>query len=86
MRVGPGQRLLNGFKHLCTSFVGGPQGSAITNQAFPLTINAALKATEAKFKGVTVRAIQDDCDLMGDRTSSSAPAARSAPSNSSSTN
>jgi hypothetical protein len=76
MRVGQGERLLNGFKRLCTSFVGGPQGSALTNLAFPLAINAALKATEEKFPGVTtpenefpgvtVRAIQDDCDLMGD--------------------
>jgi hypothetical protein len=65
MRVGQGERLLNGFRHLCTSYVGGPQGSALTNLAFPLTINAALKATEDKFE-VTVRAIQDDCDLMGD--------------------
>jgi hypothetical protein len=66
MRVGHGQGLLNGFKRLCASFVGGPQGSALTNLAFPLRINAALKATEQKFNRVTVRAIQDDCDLMGD--------------------
>ena len=66
MRAGRGEQLLNGFKFLCTSFVGGPQGSALTNQAFPLTIDGALKRTEAEFPGVTVRAIQDDCDLLGD--------------------
>ena len=65
MRTGGGGQK-NGFKHLCTSFVGGPQGSALTNLAFPMTINAALKKTEEKFPGVTVRAIQDDCDIMGD--------------------
>ena len=66
MRTGLGDLIRNGFKRICTTFVGGPQGSALTNLAFPLTIDGALKSTEAKFKGVTVRAIQDDCDLMGD--------------------
>jgi hypothetical protein len=65
MRAGRCERLCNGFKYICSSFVGGPQGSALTNQAFPLTIDGALKRTEAKFEGVTLRAIQDDCNLQG---------------------
>jgi hypothetical protein len=66
MRAGRCERLSNGFKYICSSFIGGPQGSELTNQAFPLTIGGALKRTEAKFEGAAVRAIQDDCDLMGD--------------------
>jgi hypothetical protein len=30
-----------------------------------VAINSALKATEAKYPNVEVRAIQDDCDIMG---------------------
>ena len=30
-----------------------------------MVLDAALKAVESKFDGVEVRAIQDDCDLMG---------------------
>ena len=48
------------------AFVVGGEVMAATNQAFPLTIDGALKRTEAKFEGVTLRAIQDDCDLLGD--------------------
>ena len=54
-----------GFTHLCDGLAGGPQGSALTNLTFPMVLDAALKAVEAKFDGVEVRAIQDDCDLMG---------------------
>ena len=37
----------------------------MTNLAFPALINKALKATEAKFPGVELRAIQDDIDAAG---------------------
>jgi hypothetical protein len=35
MRVGQGQRLLNGFKHLCTSFVGGGSGKRAHQPGLP---------------------------------------------------
>ena len=54
-----------GFARVCTSTAGGPQGSPLTNLAFPALINKALKATEAKFPGVELRAIQDDIDAAG---------------------
>jgi len=54
-----------GFTHICEGTAGGPQGSPITNGAFPVVINSALKSTEAGF-GVDVKAIQDDCAVMGD--------------------
>ena len=54
-----------GFTRVCTSTAGGPQGSPLTNLAFPALINKALKATEAKFPGVELRAIQDDIDASG---------------------
>ena len=40
-----------GFAEACTSTAGGPQGSPLTNLAFPALINNALKTTEAKFPG-----------------------------------
>ena len=54
-----------GLAHLCDGKAGGPQGSALTNVTFPVAINTALKATEAKYPHDEVRAIQDDCDIMG---------------------
>jgi hypothetical protein len=51
--------------HLRNGRAGGPQGPALTNLTFPVTINSALKATEAKYPGVEVPAIQDDFDIMG---------------------
>ena len=54
-----------GFAEACTSTAGGPQGSPLTNLAFPALINNALKTTEAKFPGVELRAIQDDIDAAG---------------------
>jgi hypothetical protein len=55
----------NGLSFLCPSTAGGPQGSAITNVAFPMVIDEALKTVEEQFPGVVVRAIQDDIDVMG---------------------
>ena len=54
-----------GYTHICEGTAGGPQGSPITNGAFPMVINSALKGTEAEFE-VDVKAIQDDCAVMGD--------------------
>ena len=51
-----------GFARVCTATADGPQGSPLTDLAFPALINKALKATEAKFPGVELRAIQDDID------------------------
>jgi hypothetical protein len=38
-----------GFIKIATSTAGGPQGSPLTNIAFPALINGPLKETEAKF-------------------------------------
>ena len=56
----------NGLKLLCEEMTGGPQSSAITNVAFPVLIDSALKGAEAKFTGVEVKSIQDDIDIYGD--------------------
>ena len=56
---------LGGYTRICEGTAGGPQGSPITNGAFPAVINSALKGTEAEF-GVDVEAIQDNCAVMGD--------------------
>jgi hypothetical protein len=55
-----------GYELLCEGTAGGPQGSAITNAAFPILIDSALKGAEAKFTGVEVRGIQDDIGIYGD--------------------
>ena len=54
-----------GFRKICQSTSGGPQGSPLTNIAFPAIINKAVKDTEAKFEGVEIRCIQDDADILG---------------------
>ena len=54
-----------GFTKICESTAGGPQGSPITNLAFPIIINKAVKDTEARFEGVEIRCIQDDADIIG---------------------
>ena len=54
-----------GYKLLCRSERGGRQGNALTNLLFPLTIDAILKESEAKHKGVINRAIQDDITMIG---------------------
>ena len=56
----------NGLKFLCEGTAGGPQGSAITNVAFPVLIESPLKGLEAKPTSVEVRGIQDDIGLYGD--------------------
>ena len=37
-----------GFVYLCDGVAGGPQGCPLTNLFFPIAIDSALKATEAK--------------------------------------
>ena len=54
-----------GFIKIATSTAGGPQGSPLTNIAFPALINGPLKETKAKFPGVEIQAIQYDCDIYG---------------------
>jgi len=54
-----------GSTKICESTAGGPQGSPITNLAFPIIINKAVKDTEARFEGVEIRCIQDDADIIG---------------------
>ena len=46
--------------------MGGPQGYPLTNLLFPLAIDSAIKATEAKYQGVEAKVIQDDIDMFGD--------------------
>ena len=55
-----------GFVYLCDGVADGPQDCPLTNLLFPLAINSALKATEAKYPGVEAKAIQDDIDLSWD--------------------
>ena len=54
-----------GFTKISESTAGGPQGSPITNLAFPIIINKTVKDTEARFEGVEIRCIQDDADIIG---------------------
>ena len=56
----------SGFTKLCDSKAGGGQGNALTNLAFPSTIDGSLKRTSAKFPDVRVKAIQDDVNVCGD--------------------
>ncbi len=51
---------------LCNSVQGGAQGNSLTGIVFCLTIDKALKNTEASCPGVEVKAIQDDISLWGD--------------------
>ena len=54
-----------GFRLICESCRGGRQGNPLTNLAFPLIINKALKDVEAKFPRVEVKAYQDNITLIG---------------------
>ena len=54
-----------GYTQICESTAGGGQGSPITNLAFPIIIDEAVKGTEAKFPGIEIRCIQDDADIIG---------------------
>ena len=55
----------SGFSHICNSERGGGQGNALTGLIFVLTIDRALKDTEAHFPGIKVKAIHDDITLIG---------------------
>ena len=52
----------NGFRLLKSFDVGGAQGSPLSPIIFPAAIDGAMKATEAKYPGVKLTAIQDDID------------------------
>ena len=56
----------NGTKFLCEGTAGEPQGSTITNVAFPVLICSSLKGAEAKFTGAEIRGILDDVGLYSD--------------------
>ena len=56
-----------GLNLLCYSEEGGAQGNPLTNLAFAITIDDALKNTTAKFPEVMIRAIQDDVTIIGPR-------------------
>ena len=58
-------KLPSGFDYICNSECGGGQGNAITGQVHVLNQDAALKATEAQFPGVEVKAIHDDVTIEG---------------------
>ena len=55
----------SGYIELCRSCQGGGQGNALTNIAFPIAINRFMKACEAEFPNVEVRAYQDNITLIG---------------------
>jgi len=54
---------ISGFSHICNSERGRDQVSALTGLISVLTIDRALKDTEALFPGVNVKAIH--VDLIG---------------------
>ena len=53
------------FEHLKDFDVGGPQGSPMSNFAFPAAIDHALKSTVSRYPRVHISAIQDDIDMCG---------------------
>ena len=55
----------SGFVYLCDSESGGGQGNALTGIIYAANQDPALKATEAAFPGVEVKAIHDDITLEG---------------------
>ena len=57
-----------GIQKLTTLQVGGAQGNAVTNIAFPISIDKPLKEAERNFPGVIIRAVQDDITILGDPT------------------
>jgi hypothetical protein len=56
---------IGGFQKICESCQGGRQGNPLTNLAFPLLIDKALKDIEDKFPSVEVKAYQDNITLIG---------------------
>ena len=55
----------SGFTYLCDSESGGGQGNALTGIIYAANQDPALKATEAAFPVVEVKAIHDDIALVG---------------------
>ena len=54
-----GSRLLKSFD------ISGAQGSPLSPIIFPAAIDGAMKATEARYPGVKLTAIQDDTGVLG---------------------
>ena len=48
------------FEFLCHGLMGGGQGNALTGQFYVVNQDPALKAVQAKFPNVDIKAIQDD--------------------------
>ena len=46
--------------------MGGGQGNALTGQFYVVNQDPALKAVQAKFPNVDIKAIQDDITIFGD--------------------
>ena len=54
------------FDLLCEGLKGGGQGNALTGQFYVINQDPALKAVQAKFPNVDIKAIQDDITIFGD--------------------
>ena len=54
------------FNFLCKGLKGGGQGNALTGQFYVINQDPALKAVQAKFPNVDIKAIQDDITIFGD--------------------
>ena len=54
------------FDYLCDGLMGGGQGNALTGQFYVINQDPALKAVQAKFPNVDLKAIQDDITIFGD--------------------
>ena len=54
------------FEFLCDGLMGGGQGNALTGQFYVVNQDPALKAVQAKFPNVDIKAIQDDITIFGD--------------------
>ena len=52
------------FEFLCNGLMGGGQGNALTGQFYVVNQDPALKAVQAKFPNVDIKAIQDDITLL----------------------
>jgi len=55
----------SGFTYLCDSESGGGQGNALTGIIYAANQDPALKATEAAFPEVEVKAVHDEITLLG---------------------
>ena len=49
-----------GLCEVAKSRQGGPQGNAVTNLIYPMSIDATLKQIEVDYPNALVRAFQDD--------------------------